>query len=137
MGREKGYKLSPERIKRMQMAKERRRLGYTKHLYVVEILVNHKMEELFKKWHLDLENSLFTVEGCDNRFGLIPNLQEKNMRFRDVDKKVVEYLEKREVKEVVVRCDDKKVLAETQETENVVLIRKEGKDYFVADYDHF
>ncbi len=137
MGRRKGYKLSPERIQRMQMAKERRKLGYTIHLYVVEILANHKMEELFKKWHLDIEDSFFTVEGCDNRFGLIPNLQEKNVRFRDVDKKVIEYLEKKEVKEVVVHCADNKVLAETQETGNVVLIRKEGKDYFVADYDHF
>lgn len=136
MGREKGYKLSPERIKRMQLAKERRKKGITKHLYVVEILVEEKMKQLFKKWNLDIEDFLFAVEGFGHTLEIILELREETIAFENVAKKAVEYLEKKNVREVGIRYteDEKVILDETEQTGNVVFLKKIGSEYLVESY---
>ena len=134
MGREKGYTLSDERIKRMQMAKERRKMGFTRHLSVVEELARKKIEELFKEWGVDINEARFVVEGCDKDYSLIPELQEKNLAFGDAIKKGREFLELQKVKEVDIICYDKKVENRTEQTANVMFMKKIGFEYLVESY---
>lgn len=137
MGRMKGYTLSPERIKRMQMAKERRNKGYTRHLHVVEELARKKIEELFKEWGVDLKEARFIVEGCNKDFQFIPKLQEENLAFNDAVKKGREFLELQKVKEVDILCYSEGVESKTEQTGNVVFMKKIESEYLVESYDEW
>lgn len=134
MGREKGYKLSPERIKRMQMAKERKKLGYTRHLSVVGEMIPKKLNALFEKWHIDIEVFLFLVDGCDYRFDPITELRKKNVKWDYVASIAIRLLESKKVSEVEVVCDDERVLKLTANRGNVLFVRKKGAEYFVEDF---
>lgn len=132
MGREKGYKLSPERIKRMQLAKERRKKGITRHLYVVEILAEEKMKQLFKKWHLDIEDFLFVVDPYDRK-DIVFDLRKEDLKFEPAVKLAVECLKNMKVIEVDLVCDDKQILKVTGGNGRIVNIEKKGKEYLVND----
>ena len=137
MGRQKGYSLSPERIKRMQMAKERRKLGYTRHLHVVEDLARKKIEELFKEWGVDLKEARFNVAGIGKDFHPILELQEENLSFDNTVIKGREFLELQKVKEVDIICYDEGVESQTEQTGNVMFMKKIGHEYLVESYDEW
>jgi len=134
MGRIKGYKLSDERIKRMRLAKERRKKGITKHLYVVEILVEDKMQRLFKEWRLDIEDFWFDIDPYDRK-DFIDGLGKKNLRFEPAVKFAVECLENMKVEEVALVCMDNQILKVTGDIGNIVHIKRQGKEYFVSEAD--
>ena len=124
--------LSSERIKRMQLAKRRKKLGYTRHLPVAGKLAEEKIKKLFDEWNLDLEDSIFIVEGMDFDFELL--LRTLAVQFQNVAKQTIEYLNQKKVSEVAIICANSKVLAETERTGNVAFIRKMGPEYLVESY---
>jgi hypothetical protein len=134
MGREKGYKLSEERIKRMQLGRERRKLGYTRHLHVVEILAEEKMNQLFIEGHLDIEDFWFLVEGLDYQFDPIIEMRKENVRFDKVANIIVGFLESKRVSEVEVVCTNQNVLKITEGRGNVLFVRKKGSEYLVENF---
>lgn len=137
MGREKGYTLSPERIKRMQLARKRKGLGFTRHLSIVGEMIPKKLNALFEKWKIDIEDFLFLVDGCDYEFNPIFEIRKENVRWDYVANIAVRLLENKKVSEVEVVCYDEPILKLTKDRGNVLFIRKKGAEYFVEDFNNW
>jgi len=119
------------------MAKERRKLGYTKHLEVAGKLALEQARELFKKWNIDMMDTLFIVDPYDLKLEILLKMRIEDVDFGEAIEKAMEFLRMKNVGEVGIVSYDGAVLAETEETGNVVYIMKKGKEYLVEDYYHF
>ena len=132
--------ISEDLKERMQRARKRKELGYTQHLEIAGEMAKKKIEELFEEWDLDEQGSLFQITAMDWQYEVLFDrakndlLQAKGLQFKDVVSKVVEFLARREVSEIGVECFEKEVCRETEETGNVVFIRKIGLEYLIESY---
>lgn len=137
MRKEKVYTLSPERIRRMQMGRARRKLGYTRHLSVVGELVPKKLKALFEKWEIELEDFLFLVDGLDYKYNPIIELRKENVSWDYIAGIAIKQLENKKVSEIEVVCYDQPILTLTKDRGNVLFIRKKGSEYFVEDFNNW
>ena len=132
-----GRELSEDLKKRMQRARKRRELGYTRHLEIAGEMVRKKVEELFDEWDLDVTDSLFIVDALDWEHEPIFDLQYKEKDLVKVVSKAVEYMEKRGVSDVGIWSSNERVGAKTERTGNVIFIRKKGSEYLVESHEEW
>lgn len=138
-------KKSPETIEKMKRSAEERwrkkRAGIVTSLEKVRELALSKIEELFKHWRLSLKETVFVVDAFDREENdVIVNLQQKIKGAVNVVSKASEYLDRVEVGMILIWCMTEgevnrwRVLAETDNTADVVLIEKVGGEYLVETY---
>lgn len=132
--------LSEDLKARMQMARKRKELGYTRHLEIAGEMARKKIEGLFDEWDIEVEGTLFHVTAMDWKFEVLWDkvqndlLQAKELQFKDIVSKAVEFLARRKVSEIGIWSSDKVVGGETEETGNVVFIRKIKLEYLIESY---
>lgn len=132
--------ISEDLKERMQRARKRKARGYTCHLEVAGKMAKKKIEELFDEWDIEVEGTLFHVTAMDWEFEVLWDkvlndlLQAKGLQFKEVVSKAVEFLARRDVSEIGIWSSDKVVGRETEQTGNVVFIRKKGVEYLVESY---
>jgi len=129
-----GREISKDLKQRMQRARKRKELGYTRHLEIAGEMAMKKIEELFDEWELDVEDFLFMVQAMGWEFDIILDLRAEGVKFKDVVSKVVEFLGRKKVSEIGVECFEQGVLGETEQTGNVVFVRKMGLEYLVESH---
>lgn len=134
MGREKGYTISDDHKQRMQRARKRKEIGYTRHLRVAGEIAKKKIEQQFERWNISSEETLFTVDPLDWEFEPILELQYKVKDLVEAVRKAIGYMERRGVSEVGICCSEERVLAETQKTGWLIFIRKKGSEFLVETY---
>ena len=137
-------KKSPETRERMKRSAEERwrkkRAGIVTSLQKVRESALSKIEELFKHWRLSLEETIFVVDAFDEEKDVIINLQQKIKGAVKAVSKASEYLAKVEVEMILIWCMTEsevirwRVLAETDNTADVVLIEKLRGEYLVETY---
>lgn len=138
-------KKSPETIEKMKKSAEERwrkkRAGIVASLQKVRESALSKIEELFKHWRLSLQETIFVVDAFDQEENdVIVNLQQKIKGAVNVVSKASEYLAKVEVGTILIWCMTEgevnrwRILAETDNTADVVLIEKVEGKYLVETY---
>lgn len=126
-----GRQISEDLKKRMRKALERKRLGYTHHLEIAGRMAEKKIEALFKEWSLDVNDVLFTIVAMSWEDEMIFDDSARDVKFKDVINEVKKQLERKEVRDVGVECFDKGVLKVTQQTGNLIFVKKVGLEYLV------
>ena len=126
--------ISEDLKERMQRALERKRLGYTPHLEIAGRMAEKKIEELFDEWGLDVNESLFTIESMDFECKMLFDLSVRDVKFGGVIAEVLKQARVREVRDVVVECSDEGVLRETEETGNIIFVKKKGLEYLIESH---
>jgi len=137
MGRQKGFMISDDHKQKMQRARKRKELGYTRHLEIAGEMVRKKVEELFDEWDLDVTDSLFIVDALDWEHEPIFDLQYREKNLVKVVGKAVELMEKRGVSDVGIWSSDERVGAKTEKTGNIVFLRKAGSEYLVESHEQW
>lgn len=123
--------LSEDLKERMQRARKRKALGYTHHLEIAGRMAEKKIEALFKEWSLDVNDVLFTIVAMSWEDEMIFDDSARDVKFKDMISKVKKQLILREVREVWVECFDKGVLKVTQQTGNLIFVKKVKLEYLV------
>ena len=129
-----GRQISEDLKQRMQRGRKRKEIGYTQHLEIAGEMAKKKIEELFKEWGLDVNESLFTIESMDFECEMLFDLSVRDVKFGGVIAEVLKQVRVREVRDVVVECSDEGVLRETEETGNIIFVKKKGLEYLIESH---
>ncbi len=129
-----GRQISEDLKRRMQRARKRKELGYTHHLEIAGRMAKKKIEALFKEWGLDVNESLFTIESMDFECKMLFDLSVRGVKFGGVIPEVLKQARVREVRDVVVECSYEGVLRETEETGNIIFVKKKGLEYLIESH---
>ena len=135
--------ISEDLKQRMQRARKRKELGFTQHLEIAGRMAMKKVEELFKEWDVDVKDTLFQVTAMDWQYEVLFDrslndlLQAKGVKVKEVINKAVEFLERKDVSEIGIECSEDKVLRATEQTGNVVFVRKAGVEFLIESYSEW